>query len=84
MVFLAIEFGLEVGDFGSLAGALDTEEDAGAETGEGEDGENDDDGEEFVFRFLRFWRLWALGIVSGCGWSFWGGLRGDGLIVRNI
>lgn len=48
------KLGAETGDFGVFVGGLQEGEDTGSETSKGENSEDDDDGEEFVFRLMDF------------------------------
>lgn len=65
---------LEANDFGVFVGVLDAEENAGADAGEGEDGEDEDNREKFVLRLVDFrfhdGRSHRSGSGIRSGWGF--------------
>lgn len=71
---LAGKLVLEADDFGVFVGVLDAEENAGADAGEGENREDEDDREKFVFRLVDFrfhdGRSHRSGSGIRSGWSF--------------
>lgn len=66
---MAAKLGLKVRDFGGLVGVLNAKVDASAEPGESKDGENNDDGEEFVFWVFETFAVAVFATVAGrCLW----------------